>query len=69
MGCPFCTTEERAAYYPSDDGMHRLYVCSSCGHYLKTVDMRKAQYAVQPMVERLLTVGMDLAAREEGYQS
>jgi formate dehydrogenase maturation protein FdhE len=68
LDCPFCITEERPAYYPSEDGLHRLYVCPACKRYLKTVDMRKARQVVHPMVERLLTVGMDLAAREEGYE-
>jgi formate dehydrogenase maturation protein FdhE len=49
--------------------MHRLYVCPACREYLKTVDLRKARRVVQPMVERLLTVGMDLAARDEGFGS
>jgi FdhE protein len=68
LGCPFCATEERPFYYPSEDGVHRLYVCQECKHYLKTVDLRKARRVVQPMVERLLTVGMDLAAHQEGYR-
>jgi FdhE protein len=68
IGCPFCTSEERPIYYPSEDGMHRLYVCPACKRYLKTVDLRQARHLVLPMVERLLTVGMDLAARQEGYE-
>jgi formate dehydrogenase maturation protein FdhE len=56
-------------YYASDDELHRLYVCPSCNHYVKTVDLRKARRVIQPMVERLLTVGMDLAAQQEGYKS
>jgi hypothetical protein len=68
LGCPFCDTEERPIYYPSEDGEHRLYVCKECKRYLKTADLRKARRVVQPMVERLLTVGMDLAAHQEGYE-
>ena len=68
MVCPFCDIEARpATYYPSDDGLYRLYVCSACKGYLKTVDLREARRVVHPMVERLLTVGMDLAAHQEGY--
>ena len=67
VGCPFCTTEERPSYYPSDDGLHRLYVCAACKGYLKTADLRNARRLVHPVVERLLTVGMDLAAQQEGY--
>ena len=67
VGCPFCTTEQRPVYYASEDGLHRLYVCEACKGYLKTADLRKARRVVHPMVERLLTVGMDLAAQQEGY--
>ena len=68
IGCPFCETEERPIFYPSEDGLHRLYVCGSCNRYLKGVDLRKARRVVYPRVERLLTVGMDLAAHQEGYE-
>lgn len=67
VGCPFCTTEEQSSYYASEDGMHRLYVCPACKEYLKVADLRVARRPVYPMVERLLTVGMDLAARQKGY--
>jgi formate dehydrogenase maturation protein FdhE len=68
VGCPFCSTGVKSLFHPSEDGLHRLYVCPECNRYLKAVDLRKARRAVVPMVERLLTVGMDLAARQEGYE-
>lgn len=67
IGCPFCGTTEAQPYYGSDDGLHRLYVCSKCKRYLKAVDLRRATRVIHPVVERLLTVGMDLAAQQEGY--
>jgi FdhE protein len=67
LGCPYCRSTEKQHYHPSEDGVHRLYVCPSCNRYLKTVDLRQASRVVLPVVERLLTVGMDLAAHEEGY--
>jgi FdhE protein len=67
LECPFCDTEERPMYYASDDDVYRLYVCHVCKRYLKTVDLRKVRGVVFPMVERLLTIGMDLAAQQEGY--
>jgi formate dehydrogenase maturation protein FdhE len=66
-GCPFCGAKEDQKYYPSEDGVYRLYVCSNCNRYLKTMDLRELFRDVYPMVERLLTVGMDLAAQQEGY--
>ena len=67
VGCPFCESEEKQSYYPSKDGVYRLYVCPSCNRYLKTMDLRGVFRQVHPVVERLLTVGMDLAAHQEGY--
>jgi FdhE protein len=65
VGCPFCQSQEKQTYYRSDDGVYRLYVCSACHRYLKTVDQRELYRPVYPEVERLLTVGMDLAAKRE----
>lgn len=69
VGCPFCKSREKQNYYPSDDGVYRLYVCPDCRRYLKTMDLREVHREVQPLVERLLTVGMDLVAQEEGYRA
>lgn len=67
FGCPLCESKEKQQYYPSEDGIYRLYVCPDCNRYLKTMDLREVHREVQPAVERLLTVGMDLAAHQEGY--
>lgn len=67
VGCPYCGVKERQSYYPSETGVYRLYVCPQCNHYLKTVDLEKATAPVWPIVERLLTVNMDLAAQQEGW--
>jgi FdhE protein len=67
VGCPFCESKEKQIYYPSEDGVYRLYVCHSCNEYVKTMDLRGVFREVHPVVERLLTVGMDLAAKQEGF--
>ena len=69
LKCPFCETVDHAKlkYYPSEDGVYRLYVCDQCMRYLKTVDLRQAHRAVVPAVERLVTVAMDLGAQQNGY--
>jgi FdhE protein len=69
LGCPFCETRDHAKlrYYPEEDGSHRLYVCDNCGRYLKAIDLRQAPGRVLLPVERVLTVPMDVAAREQGY--
>lgn len=69
IGCPFCDTTDhtRLAYYPGEDEVYRLYVCQECRRYLKTIDLRKATRTVLLPAERITTVAMDAAAREEGY--
>jgi FdhE protein len=68
--CTFCgnTDKETFAYYLSDDDVYRLYVCDECKRYLKVLDGRKTP--VEPILpmQRIVTVGMDVAARQEGYQ-
>jgi FdhE protein len=67
--CPFCGTTDHTqlVYYPSEDGVYRLYVCQACRRYLKTIDLREVQREVTLPVERITTVAMDAAARAEGY--
>jgi FdhE protein len=68
--CPFCDTSDPSdlAYYPWEDGRYRLYTCGACRRYLKAMDMRQAGAQGMPAeVARVLTVDMDVAAREEGY--
>ncbi len=71
LGCPFCDADDRAStvYYPSEDEVYRLYVCQACRRYLKTMDLRRAGgRLVRVEAERVTTVSMDAAARQEGYQ-
>lgn len=69
VGCPFCgnINHTRLAYYPSEDNVYRLYICQECQRYLKTIDLRKVGRTVLLPVERVTTVAMDAAARQEGY--
>lgn len=69
LGCPFCDNTEpnKLIYYPSEDEVYRLYICQVCSRYLKTIDMRQVSRKVIPPVERIITVAMDVAAREAGY--
>jgi len=71
LGCPFCDTQDfsQIVYYPSEDEVHRLYVCRACQRYLKTLDLRKTgERPVLVDVERITTVALDAAARQEGYR-
>jgi hypothetical protein len=69
VGCPFCGTADhtKLSYYLSEDEVYRLYVCQACRRYLKVLDLRKVGRQVFLPVERVTTVGMDVAARQEGY--
>jgi len=70
LECPFCgnTRRESLAYYPSEDNRYRLYVCDECKRYLKTIDLREVGEIPLLPVERIVTLDMDLAARENGYR-
>jgi len=70
VACPFCSNDDphRLAYYPSDDGAYRLNVCEACHRYIKTIDLREVAGERLLAVERILTVGMDMAAQKAGYR-
>jgi FdhE protein len=67
--CPFCGTGEpsKLSYYPSTDSAYRVYVCQNCQRYLKAIDLRQAGRRAPFCVERITTIDLDLAAREEGF--
>ena len=71
VGCPFCGNADsgQLGHYPSDEGGYRLNVCESCRRYIKTIDLREAAGERLLEAERVLTVGMDLAAHEAGYRN
>ena len=70
VACSFCGNDDprRLAYYPSDDGVYRLSVCEVCRRYIKTIDLRQVAGERLLAAERILTLGMDLAAQEAGYR-
>ncbi len=70
VGCPFCenTDHSKLEYFPEKKGPHRLYVCKACQRYLKTIDLRGAPGQVLLPVERVLSLHMEVAAKDEGYQ-
>ena len=69
LNCPYCnnTDQKTLAYYTSDEGLYRLYVCDNCKHYLKTIDMRVARPNTLVPLERLITLELDVQARDYGY--
>jgi formate dehydrogenase maturation protein FdhE len=67
MGCPFCLERDHQTYYPSEKEGYRLYVCEACHRYLKSVESTGSASERCLPVEALLTVSMDVAAREKGW--
>lgn len=69
VGCPFCGNEEPASlgYFHAGGGAYCLYVCERCKGYLKTIDLRETWQRKPLAVERVLTVGLDVAAVRQGY--
>lgn len=69
IGCSFCGNDDprRLAHYLSDDQVYRLNVCEQCRRYLKTIDLRQVAGERLLPAERILTVAMDVAARDAGY--
>jgi FdhE protein len=68
--CTFCGNSKREtfAYYLSDDEAYRLYTCDKCRRYLRILDGR--QISLEPMLplQRIITLGMDISARQAGYR-
>jgi FdhE protein len=68
--CTFCgnSNNETFAYYLGDNEVYRLYLCDNCKRYLKVLDGR--QISLEPVLplQRIITIGMDISARQEGYR-
>lgn len=72
IGCPFCGNEDQQTlkfFYDEKDDIHRVEVCDKCKAYIKTTDTRKGGGCLVVPVEDLITLHLDLVARDEGYSS
>lgn len=67
--CAFCANDDphKLSFYPSEDEEYRVYTCQKCQRYLKAIDLRKARRRVHFPVERVTTLALDIAAREQGF--
>ncbi len=67
--CPFCNNrkQERLHYLYTEEGACRIDLCEECHQYIKTVDLRKTELP-DPSLEDLVTLHLDMVARERGYQ-
>jgi len=64
--CPFCECDEpnQQKYFVSEDQVYRLYTCARCHRYIKTIDLRQVADERLLPVERIVTLALDLAARQ-----
>lgn len=64
--CPFCECDDpdQQKYFLSADEVYRLYTCEKCGRYIKTIDLRQVADERLLPVERIITLPLDLAARQ-----
>lgn len=62
-GCTACANDANLVYYPTGHAAYRVYECPVCQNRLKTIDLRALSGPVNPAVENMLTVGLDLAAQ------
>ena len=69
LECAFCGNRDQntLAYFADEQAQYRLYVCERCRCYLKAIDLRKSGSKTFLPVERVLTLDMDVQARQNGY--
>ncbi|MGQ9645842.1 MAG: formate dehydrogenase accessory protein FdhE [Thermodesulfobacteriota bacterium] len=67
--CPFCDNRDHESlHYFSAEGeeAYRIHLCDQCHQYIKTIDQR-ASGEIDPSLEDLATLHLDLAASQKGY--
>ena len=70
--CPFCDNKDPKTwhyFFSQEEKAYRVEVCDSCRKYLKTVDTRKTNHPLYPLVEQISTLHLDLLAQEQGLES
>jgi FdhE protein len=70
LQCPYCGTQNQKSlsYFTDEQGLYRLYTCSECRSYIKTIDLRNTASEVLLPLERMLTAQIDRQAVEAGYR-
>jgi FdhE protein len=64
--CPGCHADKVETLRHRSFPHLRVEACTSCGHYLKSVDLRKDGAAV-PLVDEIASTELDKQARERGF--
>lgn len=68
--CPFCNNNEQGSlhyFYGEGEDAFRIDLCDKCHQYIKTIDYRKLE-EIDPILEDLATLHLDLLASQKGYQ-
>jgi FdhE protein len=71
LACPFCGAEKNEGHpylFVEGDRDVRIDVCEECKRYIKTLDTRKVERAVFPLLEDVATLHLDMLAQEKGYK-
>lgn len=70
--CPFCENKESDTlhfFFSEDEKEYRVDVCDKCGKYIKNVDTRIIDRFVYPPLEQIVTLHLDIMAKEKGFES
>jgi FdhE protein len=68
--CPFCGNKDQESlqyFYAEGEETYRIDLCDKCHQYIKTIDLRKME-ELDPSLEDLATLHLDLLASEKGYK-
>ncbi|MBN1842991.1 MAG: formate dehydrogenase accessory protein FdhE [Deltaproteobacteria bacterium] len=70
--CPFCDNNDQKTlhyFFSEEEKDYRVDVCDKCKKYIKTVDVRKIERPLHPLVEQISTLHLDMLAQEQGLES
>lgn len=70
LKCTFCGNEDQkqmAYLVVEHDDMYRIETCEACGCYLKTIDLKNATHEIFYDIESIITLHLDIVARNKGY--
>jgi FdhE protein len=69
VACPFCsvTAPETLSFYEFENGLYRIYVCTCCKGYIKTVIESESAPGPDLFWEDIKTVALDITAMRLGF--
>jgi FdhE protein len=70
LRCAFCGNEEQKDldfFTVAEVPGYRIDTCSTCKHYIKTVDFRQLDKISLPILDDLESLSLDILARQEGF--